>query len=248
MSEQLTISSLGESEELSADEVTISGDVCQESILDAHKLTVKGTTHQDSTQFSKFANIHTHKGTLRCHEAKITLLDEGEVHATSLIVDTVSGGEIYAQDVTIKHLLNNTSIYASHSITIENINGENNTLKINYKEIPILVSKIDLIDDDIEELAFSLEKAKRDNSLLEKDIKIEIKNLQIEKDKIINSSQTAKITITKEITTQNTISFQINQEEEISYTTEVGLYTPFSLKFSQNTITLYPTQETIILK
>ena len=78
--------------------------VYEDTIIDAHTLKIDGITHKDSTQYTKTATIYTHQGVLRCHEANITLLDDGEVHATDVIIDTMIGGSIYAQNVTIKHL------------------------------------------------------------------------------------------------------------------------------------------------
>ncbi len=230
-------------EELITKEVCISGDVDEQSIIDAHKLVVEGTTHEDSTQFSKYAEIYMHQGTLRCHEAKVTLLDGGEIHATSVSVDTAIGGSIYAQDVTIKHLTSNIKIYASHSISIEHISGANNLLSINYKNVPILVSKIDLIHDDIDDLEISLQKAKKDNSTLQIKIQEEIDRLNKEILQIKNSANSAKITIQKPISTKNTINFELDNTQSVYYETTKQKYTPFYIETTDNTIILHPTQK-----
>lgn len=232
-------------EELICAEAIITGDVYEESIVDTHKLIIEGKTHKNSTQFSKYAQINTHQGTLRCHEAKITLVDNGEIHATTVSADTVNSGSIYAQDVFIKHLMGNATIYASNSITIEHMSGENNKLFINYEKIPILISKIDLIEDDIQELNASLEKAKEDNSTLEKEIEIELSRLEEEISTIKNSTKYAKITIEKPIKTKNRITFEINSDKVITYETEEGSFSPFYLDFKEKTITLKPTSQTI---
>lgn len=242
-----TIPSIAPKEELVCDEALITGNVEKDSIIDAHKLTIKGTTCENSTQFSKYASIHTHKGTLRCHKAHITLLNEGEVHATKVHVDTAIGGSIYAQDVSIKHLTGDVTIYASHSITIEHISGKNNKLFINYREIPILMSKLDLIQDDIDELKVSLNKAKEDNSSLQKEIEVEIKRLENEISSTHNSTRNATITIEKPLKTKNSICFQLNDVDVISYETQEYDYSVFHLSFNKDEVTLIPTSQTITL-
>ena len=243
-----TIQDVQKKEELITSEVCILGDVHEESMIDAYKLTVEGTTSEGSLQYSKYANIYMHQGTLRCHDAKITLLDFGSVHATTVHADTVIGGEIYAQDVTIKHLKGNATVYASNSIAIEHISGKDNKLFINYKEVPILMSKIELIQDDIEELTTSLEQAKKDNSSLEKEIEVEIKRLHQEIEIIQSSTKNAKITIEKPVKTKNMITFQIDDSNVISFETQKETYSAFFLSSQEGRITLQPTAQTITLK
>lgn len=248
MSSIRTIQDVQKKEELIISEVSILGDVHEESIIDAYKLSILGTTHHDSIQYAKYATIYMHQGSLRCHEAKITLLDIGTVHATTVHVDTVIGGKIYAQDVTIKHLRGNATVYASNSITIEHISGKNNKLFINYKEVPILMSKLDLIKDDIQELNKSLEEAHRDNSSLEKEIEVEIQRLHQEMQNIQNSTINAKITIEKPVKTKNMITFEIDDSNIISFETQKSTYSSFFLSSEEDKITLQPTQQTIILQ
>jgi len=243
----LNTNEIAQKVELECDDANISGDVLSHSIIDTNTLNIDGTTHIDSTQFAKYAKINTHKGVLRCHEATINLLDNGEVHATTVIVDTATGGSIYAQDVKIKHITDNVNIYASNSIDIELISGNNNKLYIDYEEVPILVSKIDLIKDDVQELELSFKKAKRDNSSLEKDISNEMLRLKIELEKIENSSKTAKISIQKPLQGSATISFNIDDENQIVFETKKEKYSTFELEITQNKVTLHPTQQTITL-
>lgn len=243
-----TIQHLAKKEELITSKVCITGDVHEESIIDAHKLSIQGTTHQDSMQYSKYATIYMHKGTLRCHDAQITLLDFGTVHATRVQADKVIGGKIYAQDVTIKHLTGNATVYASNSITIEHISGKGNKLFINYKEVPILMSKLELIKDDIQELNESLKQAHKDNSSMEKEIEIEIQRLHQEINNIESSSKNAKITIKEPVKTKNMITFQVDNSNKISFETPIDTYSTFFLSSQEDKITLQPTSQTISLQ
>lgn len=247
MSSTKTVNAVVEKEEIICEELIVIGDVHNESIIDTSKLTVEGSTSTGSTQFSKYATIQKHEGIIRCHEAKIALLQDGEIHATTASVNTVKGGSIYAQDVNIQHLCGDATIYASNSINIEHISGENNKLMINYQEIPILISKMELIQDDITELNSSLNKAIKENSSLQKEIEIEISRMNKEITAIQNSSKTAKITIENTVITKNIISFHVNEKQDISFETSKEKYSPFYLSYSKNSVTLNPTSHTITL-
>ncbi len=236
---------IAQEEEIISESIHISGDVHQGSIIDSNQLLVSGTTHKGSTQFSKYADIHTHQGLLRCHEASIKFLDTGEVHATTVNIDTATSASIYAQDVSINNLGNDVKIYASNSITINSINGKNNHLSIDYTSIPILISKIELIAEDIKDLELSLYKARKDHSFLEVEIETEITNLKKSLFKIKNSTKTAKISIKDIIKEINYINFKIDDTHNISCQTQKLQYSPFYLQYQEDTITLHPTQTSI---
>lgn len=242
-----TINELGQEEEIISESIHVLGDANEDSIIDANKLLIDGTSHKGSTQFSKYADINTHKGTLRCHEANIHILEYGEIHATTINIDTAIGGSIYAQDVQIKNLFGNVKIYASNSITIESIDSGNNSLSIDYTSIPILLSKIELIQEDIKDLESSLYIAHKNNSSLQQEIEAEILRLKNSKLEIINSTKTAKISIKNPLKGINHIKFKIDDSNTISFETKSIQYTPFYLEFQENKITLRPTQTTIII-
>ena len=242
-----TKDSIGEGVELVSETVHVTGHIGANSIIEAINLRIDGATHQDSTQFARFANINRHKGTLRCHDAKIGLLEGGEIHATNVEIESSLGGVIYAQNVKISHVKSNLKIYASKSISIKLVSGEDNLFKINYKEIPILLSKLDLIDNDIEELKFQLEEVTRHNKAKVPVIKDQIQKFKASKDEIINSVLKAKITIEQPFKGLNKVVFTLNDEDELIYKTEDQSYEPFHLEVSQDQITLIPTNKTISL-
>ncbi|MFT5660369.1 MAG: hypothetical protein ACI9TV_001010 [Sulfurimonas sp.] len=230
--------------ELIGEEITIFGDVHKDSLIDTHKLFVKGIIHSQTSQFTKYAQIQEHHGMLRCHEAHINTLHGGEVHASNLTIDTCLGGKIYVQDVTIKNVSGQVQIYASNSITIESVNDSNNSFNINYQEVPILLSKIELIEEDIQELVFLLEKAKVNNAPSQKDIEGEIQRLRKELTFIEESSKSARISITNAVEDGNFISFTI-KGHTIAYTTQNNCYTPFHLECTNTIVKLLPTQTII---
>ena len=240
--------SVGEGVKLVSETINVSGHIGANSIIESINLKIDGATHKDSTQYAKYATINRHKGKLRCKEAKINLLEGGEVHATSANIQTCLGGSIYAQDVKIRHVKNNLKVYASNSISINLISGEDNKLKINYKDVPILISKIKFIKEEIEELEFSLEEANRHNSSIVNGIKSEIKKLKQEILDIQNSVNRAKISIEKPLIGLNTIIFSIDDENEITFKTNSKEYTPFYLEITEDKITLHPTNQIIKLQ
>jgi len=240
-----TKDSIGEGVELISETIHVNGHVGAKSTLEAINLKIDGATHQDSKQFAKYAEINRHKGVLRCHEAKIKLLEGGEVHASKVNIEACLSGSIYAQDVTIGLVKSNLKVYASNSITIKHVSGEDNLFKINYKDIPILNSKINLINADIENLKFKLEGAVRHSQTKVPQIKQEIKNLRDEKNIIKTSYKDAKISIERTLNGLNNILFAIDDKNEIRFKTEALAYTPFYLEIEEDKITLLPTNKSI---
>ena len=242
-----TKDSIGEGVELVSETIHINGHVGAKSTLEAINLKIDGATHQDSKQFAKYAEINRHKGKLRCHEAKIKLLEGGEIHASKVDIEACLGGSIYAQDVIIGEVKSNLKVYASNSITVKLVRGEDNLFKINYRDIPILSSKINLINADIENLKFKLEEAMRHSQTKIPHIKQEIQNLQNEQNIIETSHMDAKISIEKPLSGLNNIVFVIDDENEIKFKTDALSYTPFYLELEEDRITLIPTNKSISL-
>ena len=242
-----TKDSIGAGVELTSQTIHVNGHIGANSIIEAVELRVDGATHQDSTQFARNANINRHKGTLRCHNATIKLLEGGEVHATTVNIEASLGGTIYAQDVKIGQVKNHLKVYASNSITIDLVSGEDNIFKINYKDVPILNSKIELIQEDIEDLKYSLEEAQRHNISQVDTIKKKIQLLVDEKNSIKNSTTKAKITIKKPLIGLNTIIFTLNNTDELIYKTSSREYEPFYLEINEDKITLHPVNKTITI-
>jgi FtsZ-binding cell division protein ZapB len=242
-----TKDSIGEGVELKSETIHVNGHIGANSILEALNMQIDGATHQDSMQFARSAKINRHKGTLRCHEAKIALLEGGTVHATNVEIEACLGGVIYAQNVKIGHVKSNLKVYASESISIRLVSGEDNLFKISYKDVPVLNSKIDFIKEDIQNLKFSLEEAKRHNISEVQNIQNQLKDLNNIIDDIKNSVLRATISIEKPFKGLNNIIFTLDDNKEIIYKTEAQSYKPFHLKASEDKITLLPVNKSISL-
>lgn len=233
---------------LVSQQIHVDGFVGAKSRLEAITLEIDGATHQESVQYAKYATINRHKGVLRAHEAKISLLEGGVVYATTAHIESSIGGTVYAQDVTIGHVKNNLKVYAANSITVRLVSGEDNLFKINYRDIPILENKIKFIKNDLEDLKYKLEETKRHSPSRVEEIEKEIQSLKDEIKAIQNSYKNAKITVQEPFRGLNKIVFTIDESHEISYKTDAKAYSPFYLEIQENIITLHPIAKTIIIE
>jgi len=235
-----TKDSIGEGVELHSESIHVEGFVGAGSRLEAQTLKIDGATHQDSKQFAKFATINRHKGTLRCHEANIKLLEGGVVHATKVVVEGTLGGEIYAQDVTITSVKNNLKVYAANSITIRLVSGEDNHFIINSQKVSVLQSKIEFLKEEIEELRYKLKQAERFYPDQVESIKAQLKEKRAMIKAINESYKEATITIEHPLRGLNHIVFTIDKDHELHYKTDAKAYEPFHLEIIENVITLLP--------
>ena len=236
----ITQDSIGEGVELISERIHVSGHTGANSVLEATDLIVDGATHKDSVIFAKNAVINRHKGTLRCNRATVKLLEGGKIHATYAEIDTCLGGSIFAKDVVIDHVKNHLIVYASNSITIRLVSGEDNNFIINYSKIPVIVSELSLIEADLDDLKFQFEEEIKKNGDKVKPIETKIKELKAKKELIKNSSLSAKITIKNPLSGLNVIKFVLPNDEEIIYKTLPKKYEEFYLQIDEDKITLHP--------
>lgn len=234
------LDTVGEGVQLKSQTVHVTGHIGAKSIIEAVDLKIEGATHQDSKQFAKSATINRHKGTLRCNEANISLLEGGEVHATTANIDSCLGGVVYAQDVTISNVKNNLKVYASNSITVKYVSGEDNQFTICYKEIDILNSKVNFLEKDIENVKELIEEAEKREPEKLKELQTQVSEFKAQKEAIINSVNKAKITITKPLKGHNTITFVLPNDQELVYKTQAQEYETFHLDITEEKITLKP--------
>jgi len=240
--------SIGEGVELQSEVIHVTGHVGAKSILEANDLRIDGATHHDSYQHAKDAIINRHKGTLRANTAKIKLLEGGEIHASKVDIDVCLGGSIYAEDVTINQVKSHLKVYASNSITIKLVSGEDNIFKINYKDVPILTNKLNHLNRELKDIKYKLEKASKNNIKKVPELKEKIKNNRLIQDKIRHTTIDAKISIEKALIGLNTIIFTLDTGDEIIYKTDPLLYKPFYIEIHDNKLTLHPVNKTITLE
>jgi hypothetical protein len=236
----ITKDSIGEGVELSSENIHVDGFVGAKSLLEAKYLEIDGATHQDSKQFAKYAKINRHKGTLRCHEANIKLLEGGTIHATKVNIENSLSGFVYAQDVTIKQVKSNLKIYATNSIKIALVSGEDNYFEINYKKVSVILAKIAYLQNEIEDLRYKKQQAQRfhPDKVTEIQNKIDIYKKEIET--IQECYKYARITVQHPFKGLNTIVFTIDETHQLSYKTEAKQYEPFYIEVKDDTLILQP--------
>jgi len=242
------VDSVGEGVELVSETIHISGHVGAKTKLEATNLIIDGATHGDSIQEAKFAQINRHKGKIRCHNAKVKLLEGGEIHATNVDVDAALGGSIYAENVTIGHVKNNLKIYASNSISIKKVSGEDNLFKMSYVDIPTLKSKCKFLTNELQDLKDKVEDVAKHSPKLVPGLKTKINHIKTQQTDIKNAVKSAKITIAEPLNGLNTIIFTIDEENELVFKTDARRYDAFYLEESDTHITLYPTNQKISIE
>ncbi len=236
----ITKDSIGEGVKLISERIHVSGHTGAHSLLEATDLVVDGATHMDSIIFAKNAIINRHKGTLRCNRAKVTSLEGGKIHASYAEIGTCLGGSIFAKDVVIDHVKNHLIIYASNSITIRLVSGEDNHFIIDYSRIPVITSELSLIEADIDDLKFKLEEEIKRSGTNVKTIEAQMKEFKLKKEFIKNSALNATITIKNPLNGLNIIKFILPNNDEIVYKTLPKQYEEFHLQVDADTITLLP--------
>lgn len=243
--EDITQDSVGEGVHLTSEVVHVNGFVGTKAHIEASVLQIDGATHNGAQLFAKEAKIKRHKGVLRCHKAEIALLEGGEVHGSYVHIDVAHGGVIYGDHIHLKLVKNNVRVYATGSISIDTLSGEDNLFMIDSKKIPIVQSRLKFIQEDIAELKYFLQEAKRHNNDKVEELNQSIYDLKIEIENIQNAALHATIEIKNRVTGINVISFILPNRQELRYrTTQEKVYSPFSVDFQDDTYTLHPVNVT----
>lgn len=243
----VTRDSVGEGVELVSESIHITGHMGAKSRIEAKECVIDGATHNLAFVTAKNVKINRHKGTLRCHKAEINSLEGGTVYATHALINNALGGQVCAEHVTIKSLKHNLKVFASKSITIERILGEDNHFVIDYRKLPVLQSKLQFLNEEREDLAWKYEDAKKHSAEKLPDIKAELQHKDDEIQEIKLSHYDAVITIMAPINGLNTIEFAVPEEHNslIYRTKDAKHYEPFSLQIGEEQITLNPVNVTI---
>ena len=153
-----------ESEKLDVDTM-----VGANSKVKSSEVTVRASTHSTSSIEAYIANIKIHKGTLKAHKADIGTLEHGFVEANEVYIENVLGGKVVAENVKIKNIQASfADILARKKITVENIMGEGNILRIKYgfsqEEIDSMAGlkkKLEFLGNDATKLTSAIDKNKK---------------------------------------------------------------------------------------
>ncbi len=244
----LTQDTIGEGVHLTSNVIHISGYVADKAVLNSKELVIEGVSHKGSRLFAQEATINRHKGILRCHKATIRLLEGGEVHATEVHIDTALGGKVYADRITIGTVRHHLKAYASTSMIIDRIIGEENLFMIDTQNNPIVQSRLSHMQRDLDSLRDQLKEAKLHSDQDIPQIMEKINAIK-EVSKIVKEIPfDAKITIKEKIHGYNTIGFALPTQQEITYhTVEQLKYAPFYISAEEDKITLHPVGVTLTI-
>lgn len=245
----VTKDSLGEGAELISESVHITGHMGAKSRVEGKDVVIDGATHNDAFVTARTAKINRHKGTLRCHKAEINSLEGGTVYATHVTINAALGGRVCAEHVTIKSVKHNLKVFASKSITIERITGEDNHFVIDYRKLPTAQNKLQFLSEEYEELSENLENAKKHSPQTVPVLKDELEEKKDEINAIKLCHYDAVITIMAPVDGLNIIEFVIPEIKQslIYRTIDVKTFEPFSIHKSEDKVVLEPVAVELIL-
>ncbi len=238
----VTRDGIGEGVELVSESIHITGHMGAKSKIEAKDVQIEGATHNQAFVTAKSAKINRHKGTLRCHKAEINSLEGGTVYATHVTINTALGGHVCAEHVTIRSLKHNLKVFASKSITVERILGEDNHFVIDYRKLPVLQSKLHYLNEERDEIAWNYEDAKKHSPEKLEELKKALEKKESEINEIKQCHYDAVITIMSPIDGLNTIEFAIPEKQTslIYRTKEAKAFGPFSIRQNEDKLILEP--------
>lgn len=111
-----------------ASNITINGNIGANVKIKANTLNITGYTHRDSTLEAKEATINVHRGYLLCQNAKIQTLENGNINGDELEILKANGGELVAQNITIRELYSNAIISFSRKCMLYTMIGGGNKI------------------------------------------------------------------------------------------------------------------------
>lgn len=238
----VTQDGLGEGAELISESVHITGHMGAKSRVEGKDVVIDGATHNEAFVTARTAKINRHKGTLRCHKAEINSLEGGTVYATHVTVNAALGGQICAEHVTVKSVKHNLKVFASKSITIERILGEDNHFVIDYRKLPIAQSKLHFLNEEYEDIHEKLENAKKHSPQNAPALKDELNKKTEEINAIKLCHYDAVVTIMAPVNGLNIIEFVLPEIKQslIYRTVDAKTFEPFSIHKSEDKIILEP--------
>ena len=121
---------IGMGMEVEVNELHVEGNVGSNAKIRSMKATIDGQTHKSSTIESDVLNINIHKGKAKGREVHITRLEHGEVEGDVVTVSQALGGKIKAREIEINTLGSHVKLTASHTITIDKLQGGENVFVI----------------------------------------------------------------------------------------------------------------------
>lgn len=132
---------------IEAEILNITGNIGENTIIRAKRLSIKGQTHQTSKIYAEEAFINIHKGYLEAKEVNIEFLEAGRVIASDANILECRGGKIVSNSIVISKLYSHSTIEFSESLHLKLVDGGDNQIIMdmnsNMKYKPKLLAYIE---------------------------------------------------------------------------------------------------------
>lgn len=138
--------------------VHVEGSVGAKASIRGESVSIEGQTHSSSSISGDKVFIKRSKGDVEGKEISIDVLEGGVVKGENIVIKNAIGGEIYGKAVTVVLCGSNIKVYATESIFVDNIKGENNLFMIDAKANVGNVGDADSIKAEIDLLTKKLRK------------------------------------------------------------------------------------------
>ncbi|VEJ53451.1 ATPase [Campylobacter insulaenigrae] len=120
---------------IEAQELEVIGNVAQDAVLRAKKISLKGNMHQKSKIYGQDVEVDILKGYCEATDFKAQSLENGIVKAKKVNIKKATGGEIIADEIYIEELFDNCTCSAKKLIHVDKIQGSGNKMSIEYTQI-----------------------------------------------------------------------------------------------------------------
>ena len=235
-----TKDTIGEGVNLVSERVDVSGHTGKNTSIEGKYVNVEGSTHSLSSIKAKDVVVNRHKGKIYSNTAKVKNLEGGEIHSTLVEVQNALSGVISGVDVVVDNLKSKVKIYASNSITIKNLKGEDNILAINPQEVFVVMQIHKKNKEDIKDLKEKIQINKKANKTsLNAPLKAQKNELEQSILARNEESKVGTIEIHGNVNGINLIEFQIN-DDKASFRTNDGMYPTFYIESEEDGFTLKP--------
>ena len=160
----ITKDAVGAGMSVEANQLNIEGNIAENAIVKANKVTIGGQTHSKAKIEAKDAKIAVHIGYFEGDYVEIDRLEGGKVKAKNAIIKKVVGGEITAQNLQIETLGSNSTIKVAHTAEIKDVKGTNNKITVDFslagdthESVEVYLTKLNELQTAAEKMPKELE-------------------------------------------------------------------------------------------
>ncbi|MCR8686042.1 FapA family protein [Campylobacter sp. CNRCH_2013_0855] len=160
-----------------AQELEVTGNIAQDSVLRGKKVVLKGNMHHKSTIIGQKVEVNILRGYCEAQELEAETLENGIIKAKKVNIKKAIGGEIIADEIYIQELGGNCFCSAKSLINIEKIQGSGNKL---------VIQDLKAFDKEKsgEEILLHIEELKKEQEALAKEIEDTKHIIHVSKDSV----------------------------------------------------------------